>query len=126
MDEVAATGARTATAPNAQDLQSSIAPQLTTAGSDPETQPEISAEELRPCQNLPFIQNWPLGDPISELVDHDPAVANLIHIDLERFRKIVNAFILTQDQSWASLESYKTKLKFKQNTKWIGHLLVPQ
>lgn len=123
-DDVAAAQARVSSAPNHQDLQATIAPQFTTTGVDPLQQPEIPAiQENQPVQQLPFIEDWPMNDEISELVDHDPMQVEEIQHDLEIFRAIVTSFILTSGIGNEKLKKYKTNLKFQSTSTWCGHFL---
>lgn len=124
-NEQAASDARTSTAPTSQDLQSTIAPQLTTTGSDPTSQPEIPANEAEPAQNLPFIEDWPMNDEISHLVDHDPAVLTETSDLLRALRVIVGRFIYQSGISSPIYEGLKNSKLSQRNTQWIGLLMNP-
>ncbi|KAF8789384.1 Initiator protein NS1 like protein [Argiope bruennichi] len=89
-DETAATEARTSTAPTHQDLQSTIAPQLTTSGTNPELQPEIPIEvEESPQQSLEFIHQT-ATDLSSLLGPDDPEINDLLMQDIEELSKGLN------------------------------------
>lgn len=124
-DEQATSDARTGNAPNQQDLQSAIAPQLTTTGADPRAQPEIPQSEGESTISLPFLDNWPANDEISVLVDHDPMLTNEVTETLEYFRRIVTSFIYLSESTSPKLTILKNLKLQKRNQQWIGLLLNP-
>lgn len=124
-DEVAAADARTSNAPNEQDLQSTIAPQLTTTGADPANQPEIPQDEADPITDLPFIEDWPSNDTISHLVDYDPMIVEEGLMIIENLRTIVTSFIYQSGISGPIYSKLTSNLKFRRMQPWIGRLLNP-
>lgn len=120
-----ASDARTANAPNNQDLQSAIAPQLTTTGADPSTQPEIPQNEEEPASDLPFIEDWPTNDEISNLVDHDPMVIEETSEILDELRNIAHLFIIQSAQGSQAYTVAKSCKFLKRNSGWIGNFLNP-
>lgn len=123
-NEQAAADSRTSNAPNQEDLQSSIAPQLTTSGADPQNQPEIPAAEAEPCSQLPFIEDWPMNDEISDLVDHDPNLSSLVTSELEAFRRAATSFIYQSGVTSPVYQGLRNS-KFMRNQSWIGRLINP-
>lgn len=123
-DEVAASSARTSTAPTAQDLQATIAPILTTTGTNIQDQPEIpQAEELSPSLQVPFIEDVEMLDLLLSLEDSSLDESSTLH-DYQLFAKLSRCFVITELAEFASLGKYR-KLKFQQNTTWIGNFLNP-
>ncbi|GFU19422.1 hypothetical protein NPIL_31691 [Nephila pilipes] len=125
-DETAAAEARTSNAPNQQDLQSTIAPQLTTAGSDPPNQPEIaSASESSPQRSLPFIP-MDITEAVSNLDQLDREQQWMLIDDLTELTNIARSFVIIPSENTARLYSKYKKVKFLINQEWIGHFIQPQ
>lgn len=126
-DEPAAANARTSTAPTVQDLQSTIAPQLTTTGSDPANQPEIpETDEATPHKQVKLVDNPPfnwddLDIPEIELPTLE-AWEGLMDC-LADATTIATSFIVLVDDS-SHLKKYQTSA-FIPNQNWIGHLIQP-
>lgn len=124
-NEQLASDSRTSQAPTAQDLQSTIAPQLTSAGTNPENQPEIAqGDEASGKSNLPFIESWPEIDLRFDSEDSYQSVTDVIFEDLQLLRKLSISFVITSVEEYQHLKKYG-KLNFLRNTDWIGQFLVP-
>lgn len=123
-DDVAAADARASNAPNSDDLQGTIAPQLTTSGTDAEVQPEIAqGEEQTPRRDLPFVAD--LENDI-EIVDLDVSEDEAIEIDeiLDIADKISKSFVI-EFAAAERLKKYCKQLSFTYNQNWIGKFYNP-
>lgn len=125
-DETAAGAARTSTAPNQQDLQSTIAPQLTTASVNPEDQAEIPMQdEESPHIQQPYIDEDLTEEYILDVVMQDLDAANTIRSILDISTALSTSFIPTLITDTGVIKKYCSGLKLLQNENWIGHLINP-
>lgn len=124
-NEPAAAQSREGTAPSHQDLQSTIAPQLTTTGVEAQTQPEIpEGDEATVHYDVmlvddPFVHPQDLEIPESFF---DPMeVEEIITEVYIQAKNIATKFIVLQEDCMP-LKKYP-KLKLTQPTSWIGSLI---
>lgn len=133
VDEVSAAAARASNAPNAQDLQSTIAPQLTTSSTEAELQPEIAQDdEASPKQDLPFIQQTVQEvvetinlEELSDFSEEEQMqIVEEIQNTLNCCDRIASSFVILEEDTQC-LKKYFGKLNFLQNQNWIGRFVDP-
>lgn len=124
-DDIAAGAARTSSAPNVQDLQSTISPQLTTTGTEVDTQPEIPLDwEQCPHTSVKFMPES-LPELVSSLGSEDEDFNQILMDDLEALQACVRKFVILPSPDLDRLCSIYKKTNFKTNQKWIGYFLNP-
>lgn len=128
-NEPAAANARTSQAPTHQDLQSTIAPQLTTTGDNPELQAEIPQEdEAQPHHDVLML---PLDlDTLADLLTDESQseleyekVLREITTYLELARNISTSLIVAEDDC-LKFKSYPKAKLLTPNQDWIGRLII--
>nr|QID88579.1 NS1 [Chapparvovirus sp.] len=125
-DEPAAAEVREQQAPSHQDLQATIAPQLTTTGAEAELQPEVPQDdEAVPHYDVMLIDDVPQEIADANLTDEEWMEIDKYLEDLEELfrvsRHISTKFIVLQEYT-LPLKKYP-KLKLNRSTTWIGHLI---